>query len=274
MLDVIISQGRIGDRTERTLPGAARTGQAFGRRYGINGQVVGAVAQPAVDNWSVSLPQARETLIGLANAVDASIRDGNLPIMIANTCSASLASLPIVARYHPDAVVFWIDAHADFNTPETTESGYLGGMVLSAACGLWESGHGAGLRPERVVLIGARDIDPAEGDLLRRAGVRVIVPSEATPEAVLAALDGRNVWIHVDWDALEPGFVSADYAVPAGLLPGQLRKIFAAIPSAQLLGLEVAEYHAADDDAASEAALSTIFDIIGPLLDGRLAPRT
>jgi arginase family enzyme len=43
-------------------------------------------------------------------------------------------------RYRPDAKIVWFDAHGDFNTPETTPTGYLGGMVLSALCGLWESG--------------------------------------------------------------------------------------------------------------------------------------
>jgi arginase/N-omega-hydroxy-L-arginine amidinohydrolase len=98
----------------------------------------------------------------LGEAVAASIGSGKLPVMVANTGSASLASLPVVARTFADAVVLWIDAHGDFNTPATTDTGYLGGMVLAAACGLWDSGHGAGLRPEQTIIVGARDIDGDE----------------------------------------------------------------------------------------------------------------
>jgi arginase/N-omega-hydroxy-L-arginine amidinohydrolase len=268
MLDIIISQGRIADKSAQTIEGAARTAQALERRYGKKGQSIGNVAPPADDDWRVSLPEARETLMGLGGAIAASIQGGNLPVMVANTCSASLASLPIVARNHPDAVVLWIDAHGDFNTPETTNTGYLGGMVLSAACGLWDSGHGAGLQPKQVILIGTRDIDPAEGELLRIAGVRIIPPTKARPETVLSAINGAHVWIHIDWDVLEPGFVPADYEVPAGMLPAQLREIFEAIPSAQFLGIEVAEFHAPSDDSKSQAAVSIILDTLAPLLEG------
>lgn len=186
-------------------------------------------------------------------------------MMVANTCSASLASLPVVARERPDAVVLWIDAHGDFNTPATTDSGYLGGMVLAAACGLWDSGHGAGLRPEQVILIGAHDIDAAEGDLLRQAGVRSISPAEATPEAVLAAIGSGPVWIHLDWDVLDPGYVPAAYKVPGGLLPGQVKAIFAALPAAQIAGLELAEFEACDDAAENARAVSVILDTVGPV---------
>jgi arginase len=267
MFDLIVSQGRVADRTARTIKGAALTARALESRYGAKGHYVGKAAPPADDDWRVSLPQARETLVELGRAIAASIEGGNLLVMVANTCSASLASLPIVARDHPDAVVLWIDAHGDFNTPETTDTGYLGGMVLSAACGLWDSGHNAGLRPAQVVLIGARDIDRAEGELLSEAGVRIIRPTEATPETVLSAIGGARVWIHLDWDVLEPGFVDADYKVPGGMLPSQLRAIFEAIPSAQLAGIELAEFQAPTDDGSSDAALSNILDTVAPLFE-------
>ena len=45
-------------------------------------------------------------------------------------------------RHVPDVRVLWLDAHGDFNTPETTPSGFLGGMCLAAACGRWDAGFG------------------------------------------------------------------------------------------------------------------------------------
>ena len=266
MLDIIVCQGRVGDRSEKTIEGAARTAQALERRYGAKACWVGTPTAPARDSWCNSLPRARETLVALREALAASIGNGTLPVMVANTCSASLASLPVVARTFPDAVVLWIDAHGDFNTPDTTNTGYLGGMVLAAACGLWDSGHGAGLRPEQTILVGARDIDVAEGELLREFGVRIIPPTDATPEMLLATIDGANVWIHIDWDVLEPGFVPADYDVPGGLLPAQLRQILAAIPSTRVLGLEVAEFHSSSDEAGSADPIATILDTLSPLL--------
>ena len=267
MIDLIVSQGRVADRTARTVVGAARTAKALEQRYGIKGRAVGKAAPAAADDWRVSLPQARENLVDLGAAVSASIKSGNLTILASNTCPASIATLPVVAREHPDAVVLWIDAHGDFNTPETTDTGYLGGMVVSAACGLWDSGHGAGLRPEQVILIGARDIDRNERELLNRAGVRIIPPTQVTPQAVLSAINGARVWIHIDWDVLEPGFVPADYKVPDGVFPAQLRALFEAIPLAQILGIELAEFNAPADDASSDKALSIILDIVAPVFE-------
>lgn len=270
MINLIVSQGRVADRNAGTIVGAARTAQALERRYGTQSRLIGKPAPPARDDWRVSLLQARETLIGLSEAIATSVKTGAMTVMLSNTCPASLASLPVVAREHPDAVVLWIDAHGDFNTPDTTDTGYLGGMVLSAACGLWDSGHGAGLLPSQVILIGARDIDPPERELLRNAGVRIIPPADATPQAVVSALNGAPVWIHVDWDALEPGFVPADYQVPDGVLPAQLRAIFAAIPRAQMLGVELAEFNAPVDEASSDEALSIILDIVAPVFETAL----
>ncbi|MCX8997413.1 arginase family protein [Rhizobiaceae bacterium BDR2-2] len=265
--DLLVSQGRIADRTPGAIEGAGRTARALERRYAVTGRVVGHPAPAVDDDWRTGLPEARETLAELRDALTTGIEGGGLPVMVANTCSASLASLPVVARHYPDAVVLWIDAHGDFNTPDTTDTGYLGGMVLSAACGLWDSGHGAGLRSERIVLIGARDIDPAEGELLRKAGVRILSPQDATPEAVLSAIGAARVWIHLDWDSLEPGLVPAAYTVPGGLLPEQVRAILEAIPPTQIAGIELAEFVVSADEAVNEKALSIILDTVAPLLD-------
>ncbi len=264
--DLILSQGRIADRTPGAIHGAELTAAALAPRLGGERRQAGAPESARADDWRQSLPAAGETLAGLREALEETLSAGRVPLMVANTCSASLASLPLVARHHPDAVVLWVDAHGDFNTPATTGSGYLGGMVLAAACGLWQSGHGAGLDPRQVVIVGGRDIDPAEAELLRAAGVRVIAPAEATPQAVLAAVGTAPVWIHIDWDALEPGFVPAAYKVPGGLMPGQLRDVLAAFDGHPVAGIELAEFEASGEATVDGQAVAVIADIVSPLL--------
>jgi arginase family enzyme len=266
-MDLVVSQGRIADRAPGMIEGAARTARALEQRYGAEGRFVGRPTAPADDDWSVSLPAARETLSALAQAVLASIRADNLTVMAANTCAASLATLPVVAREYPDAVVLWIDAHGDFNTPETTGSGYLGGMALSGACGLWDSGHGAGIDPRRAILVGARDIDPAERVLLDEAGVRIIPPAQATAQRVAQAVNGSRVWVHIDWDVLEPGYVPADYKVPDGLLPNQIRSILEAVPASDILGLELAEFAVTADKSTNDGAVESIMDMVAPVFE-------
>ncbi|GAB3599163.1 arginase family protein [Microbacterium tumbae] len=256
----IISQGRVADRTDGALRGALTAGTALAAYLGREPVVVGSPSPARIDDWRAALPEASETLRALRAAVTASLDAGAVPLLVANTCAASLGTLPTAAARHPDAVVLWIDAHGDFNTPRTTESGYLGGMVLAAACGLWDSGHGAGLAPERVIVVGGRDIDPAEAELLSDAGVTVLPPAESTPERIAALVDGRHVWIHVDWDVLEPGFVPAAYRVPEGLLPHQIADIFAALPAGSLKGLELAEFEDGDSEIPSRVSVELILE--------------
>lgn len=267
MMDLVVSQGRIADRAPGMIEGAARTAQALEQRYGTGGRFVGRPTAPAHDDWSVSLRQARETLTGLAQAVSAGITANHLTVMAANTCAASLATLPVVAREYPDCVVLWVDAHADFNTPETTESGYLGGMALSGACGLWDSGHGAGLDPRQAILVGARDIDPAERVLLDEAGVRIIPRAAAMARHVEQAVKGSRVWVHIDWDVLEPGYVPADYQVPHGLLPREVRSVLESLRTSQILGVELAEFAATTDESIDNRAVDSILDMVAPVFE-------
>lgn len=92
IFDLIVSQGRLADRKARTIEGAARIAEALECRYGVRGHFIGYAAPPSDDDWRLSLAQAKETLIGLGRAIAGSFESGNVPVMVANTC---LASLPI-----------------------------------------------------------------------------------------------------------------------------------------------------------------------------------
>ena len=87
--------------------------------------------------------------------------------------------------------MLWLDAHGDYNTPETSGSGYLGGMCLAGACGEWDAGLGDTIAAERLVLAGVRDLDAGERELLERSDATVIGASVVeTLVAVKNALDG------------------------------------------------------------------------------------
>lgn len=256
----IINQGRVADRTDGALRGALSAGRALSDYLDREPIVIGTPSASRVDDWSTALPEASETLSALRDAVAQALDAGSVPLLLTNTCAASLGTLPTAAARYPDAVVLWIDAHGDFNTPDTTESGYLGGMVLAAACGLWDSGHGSGLDPRQVIVVGGRDIDPAEAELLAGAGVTVLPPAESTPARVAELVDGRDVWIHVDWDVLEPGFIPAAYRVPEGLLPHQVADIFAALPEGRVRGVELAEFEDGDSEVPARVSVELILE--------------
>ena len=156
--------------------------------------------------------------------MDDALAAGDVPVLLAAECSVALTTLAAVARHRADARVLWLDAHGDFNTPETTSSGYLGGMALAGACGRWDAGLGeAGVPAERVALAGVRDLESAERKALEDSAVTVIGASPVeTLVAVKNALDGAPVYVHLDLDVLDPDHFPAQFPAPGGLSPDKL----------------------------------------------------
>jgi arginase len=127
--------------------------------------------------------------------------------------------------------IVWLDAHGDFNTPETTVSGFLDGMALATATGrCWQNLAASvpGFRPvseKNVVLIGARDFDPAERRLLDDSAVTLIESQSVRKHGVssvlgqaLAGLRAQRVYLHIDLDVLDPDEARANqFSVPGGL---------------------------------------------------------
>ncbi len=128
------------------------------------------------------------------------------PIVVSSDCTTSLATVAGLQRTGISPGVVWLDAHGDFNTEETSESGYLGGMPLAKICGLGalELVERLGITPldcGRALLVGARDLDVAEEALIVREGVR----RTTVAELPLAELPRGPLYLHVDVDVADPG---------------------------------------------------------------------
>ncbi|WP_421362341.1 arginase family protein [Agrobacterium rosae] len=266
-VELIVSQGRVADRTTGAIAGAWKTADILSKNAEHPMKVIGIPSAAKDGLWSVDLAEAGNTLRGLQAVTRDVMSRGSIPLLVLNTCAASIATLPVVARQYPEAVVMWIDAHGDFNTPETTGSGYLGGMVLGAGCGLWDSGYGDGVDPRNVMIVGGRDIDVDEDRLLRGANVIVLPPERSTPLQILEMIGSRKVWIHIDWDVLQPGYVPAAYSVDEGFRPQDLKAILAAIPKSQILGIEVCEFEASGNEDEDATSLEIIIDIVSVLME-------
>jgi arginase len=227
------------------------------------------VPEPAMKfGWRENLAKASPYLREVAGEVDELMRDHRLPFIFANRCGVSLATISAMLRHRPDARIAWCDAHGDFNTPATTPTGYLGGMVLSALCGLWDSGIGAGLSPDRIVLVGARDLDPGESELIAAHGVRVIAARDGTidTDRVIEAIDGAPVWLHVDTDVVDPLYLPAEYRVEGGLHPAALRALVRELVRAsELVGFELTEFEAPANSERRARAVQTVIRMIEPV---------
>jgi len=181
----------------------------------------------------------------LAEQVRAAVADGAFPLILAGNCGSALGTVSGVRAATPndasDIGIIWLDAHADFNTPETTTTGFLDGMALAALAGKCWQGLTAtipGFRPvsdAHVVLVGARDIDPAEEQLLASSRVTPVAATRMQAEGATAALDTAltelarrvtRVYLHIDLDVHEPSEAQANqYAVPGGLSPATVRDL-------------------------------------------------
>ncbi len=212
----------------------------------IDARVVGSPGAPRSSSWDDDLRDSRGCLLEAGGQVDDALDAGRAPILLAGECSISVATLPVVVRHHPDARVLWLDAHADFNTPATTASGYLGGMCLAGACGLWDSGFGAGLDPARVIMHGVRELDAGERVALDRCGVyRLEQPVQ---------LEGMTLFVHVDLDVLDPDVLPASFPVPGGMSAQALRDLLAAVVElATVVGAQITSPAPGHGDVAAAA---------------------
>jgi len=214
-------------------------------------------------NWATDLEQSRGCLLEAGGQIDDALVAGRFPVLLAGDCSIAMTTLPTVVRHAPEAHVLWLDAHGDFNTPETTESGFLGGMCLAAACGRWDAGLAEEhVDPAQVVMCGTRDLDGQERVLLETAGVRTIRPSKLAD-----MLDGEDVFVHLDLDVLDPSVLPAQFPAEGGLSDGGLRTLLGEVAEvATLLGLEVTAFEAPEDEAERTALAETVATVVGPLV--------
>lgn len=258
--------GRAGDHNDLAMIGSRELAAAMGARLGVDPVVVGT-PEPALSvGWEEELAAAIPTLREMADRLDDVFTQGLLPVTASSRCAVALATLPVVARHRPDAVVVWFDAHADLNTPDNTTTGYLGGLAFSGPLGLWDSSLGAGLRPQNAVLVGARDIDAPEQALIDSGTVAWVRVGPSMADELKRVVNGRPVYVHIDCDVLDAGTVPTDYLVPDGMTLEDLHASAQALAGSELVGLEVGELESAPDQTDPPAYVTGLLGALEPLL--------
>jgi arginase len=265
-LSLIIYQGRAGDRNPRGAAGAHLLGAALARRFSLPTTFVSTPHTPlATPLWDEQLSAARADLHAFADALATQMARGERCVSAMGRCAAGLATIPVVVRYHPNACVVWFDAHGDSNLPSSHVEPYLGGMVITGAAGHWDSGLGSGLSMSNLVLVGTRDLDPHEKQLIASGVLKVLAPGPNLAERLGAVVGDREVYVHLDCDVLEPGLVPIEYEVPGGLSFAELHACASELARRRIVGIEIAEFesHWLDGRPADTNAL---IDAIAPML--------
>jgi arginase len=154
---------------------------------------------------------------------------GNFPLVLAGGCISCVGTLAGLGA--PPPAIIWLDAHGDFNTPETTISGFLDGMALATAVGrCWGklAATVSGFRPvpeSQTVLVGAREFDVSERALLDSSAVHLIDPQrirnhgwrlELEPLWAKIQTHTRRVYLHIDLDVLDPADARVNQFAAAG----------------------------------------------------------
>jgi arginase len=170
----------------------------------------------------------------VARAADSAARRTAGPAAVfAGDCPSGVGVVAGLQRAGADPAVVWFDAHGDFNTEETTETGYLGGFPLAEISGRGERriASALGLAPladERILLVGARDLDPGEEELLAASGVRRASVEDLAAGAV--APPPGPLYLHLDIDVADPADAPGlNYPVPGGPAAAELEAAVAAL---------------------------------------------
>ncbi|AZN41846.1 arginase [Paenibacillus albus] len=156
----------------------------------------------------------------LCERVSSEMGKGQFPLVLGGDHSIAIGTIKGVLQHVKRLGVIWFDAHTDVNTHETTSSGNIHGMSLAAALGYGHpdlvniGGAENKLRPENVVIIGARSIDPGERTFLKEKGIKVFTMhdidrngmKQVMEEAIEIVTNGTDgVHLSLDLDGMDPG---------------------------------------------------------------------
>jgi arginase len=165
------------------------------------------------------LDQVVDANTRLAEAVSKEMAEGRFPLVLGGDHSIALGTIAGVAKHVKNLGVIWFDAHGDLNTGETSPSGNIHGMPLAASLGIGHErllnigGFSPKIKPENAVIIGARDLDPGERELIKRLGIKVYTMHEidklgmarVMEEAIEHVRKGTDgVHLSLDLDGLDP----------------------------------------------------------------------
>ncbi|MDJ0886213.1 MAG: arginase family protein [Desulfobacterales bacterium] len=204
----------------------------------------------------------------LVELVAASLGAGRRPVSIAGDCCTAIAVAAGLQRAGVDFRLIWFDAHGDFNTPETSPSGFLGGMPLAMLVGRGDLSMPAavGLSPlpeNRIILTDGRDLDPEEKAMLKGSQV---VHLRDPGDLLGCALAAAPLWVHFDVDVVALADSPAqNYPAEGGPAAAALQPVFAALAATgRLAAVSMSTWNPELDRDGRSAKIS--MDLLGTLV--------
>ena len=221
-------------------------------------------------DWQAEIQTSFELMRMLSAAVREARESGRFPIVLAGNCNTAVGTLAGLGAQSTG--VAWFDAHGDFNTPETTRSGFLDGTAVAIITGrCWTQlaatiPEFAPIPDDRVCLVGTRDLDSLESALLDESSVDIVEPKQLRSslprvlEKIREHVD--SIYVHLDLDVLDSAVAPANsYAISGGLTLEDLDHSLAQIAARfRIAGLTLSAYDPAVDTFghAAQAAIRLI----------------
>lgn len=195
------------------------------QRLGLEVQDLGNLDVPVPESREIKdkqlkyLPEITKVSEELQAVVAKALRDGVTPLVLGGDHSLGIGTLAGIAEGGRKSGVIWFDTHGDYNSPETTRSGNIHGMPLAISNGIGAhsltgiGGENKKISEENTVIIGARDFDLDERELLRRSQITVFTMSdidqlgmkEVVSRGIAVAAKGTDgIHISFDMDVLDP----------------------------------------------------------------------
>ena len=165
----------------------------------------------------------------LAKQVKFALESGKFPLVLAGNCNNCVGT--IAGLHQADLGVIWFDAHGDFNTPETSYSGYLDGMALALATGdCWQGlldtiPDFIPIAGNHIVHIGGRALDPEESARFSSAGISLVDSKSLQAIGIHQSLEAAflnlshhadKVYVHIDMDIVDPVVARSKSFAPTG----------------------------------------------------------
>jgi arginase len=235
-----------------------------------NGHTVHTRIAELTADWQAEIQTSFELMRMLSTAVREARESGRFPIVLAGNCNTAVGTLAGLGAQSTG--VAWFDAHGDFNTPETTRSGFLDGTAVAIITGrCWTQlaatiPEFAPIPDDRVCLIGTRDLDSLESALLDESSVDIVEPKQLRSSLPRALGKIRehvdSIYVHLDLDVLDSAVAAANsYAISGGLTLEDLDYALAQIAARfRIAGLTLSAYDPAVDTSghAAQAAIRLI----------------
>ncbi len=271
MAQGVAVRARISERTPRDLRGVDLLAGRFSDLGRGTLDIAGRREPFGETAWQDDLAASHDVLTRAGGELQAAVERGEAALLVATDCSLALGTLPALHAAVPAARVLWLDAHSDYDTPETTTIGFLGCMSLAGATGAWDAGLGVPLPPGQIVLAGVRgeldDFDGAGRAAADASPVTVIPPSPELGGLVIEALGDAPVYVHLDPDVLDPSENPVPYARPGGLALDAVAELLRVVSRrGPVVGVEITAFHTDDHRRVREALADALVECVRPLL--------